>query len=503
MRRDCFRRADHRIRLHLRTGRYGDRPGPYTPCLKKRVLINNNINKMPECLSPGRFSLAPDQLEIPQIDEQATGLTRDKDGIKAVDGVAKQGGPAQDAEIPKSNGNDAAALFLALQPLHEKSHGKEGLTRKSHDQPNFIRAQTLSSRKRIRNPPAGNRPGDSELINEGFYSIIARPASQSDRFLQGDPSARPFPGRASKRPAETSDGAMKRLIVNADDFGWSEAVNEGILKAHLEGIVTSATLMTNLPDALGALELARLRAPGLGIGLHLNLTEGKPLSPLSRVAPIVDEEGKFCRGLGTLFVKASVRREVRKAIRSELEAQAAWAADHRCKPSHVDSHKHVHLHPAILQSAVDVASRHGIRAMRRTCETTLPGAGPLLPQEWDSGRRFIQRLQAGLARVGACFALRPLKRSNLLSTDWFFGIRATGGLTPRLILKLLECAPAGTGELMVHVGLAGDPSPRPTRLFRSRPAELRALTHEEVKAGVFARGWRLISYKELCSEPRS
>ena len=295
---------------------------------------------------------------------------------------------------------------------------------------------------------------------------------------------------------------MKRLIVNADDFGWSEAVNEGILQSHLDGIVTSTTLMTNLPGAAAALSRARCEAPSLGIGLHLNLTEGTPLSKGDQVVPIVDELGNLRRSLVALFQGACLSGAVRKAIGRELEAQAAWASDHHMKPSHIDSHKHVHLHPVILRQVIAIARRHGIGAVRTTAETGLPSIGSFLPRDWSWQRRFAQWMRAGQAKLGGLAARRLVRRSALLTTDWFFGVRTTGGVSPEVVKHLLENAPAGTGELMVHVGLADDTSARPTRLTGSRLRELESVTRSDVKEKVLTAAWQLITFKELTSEPR-
>ena len=293
---------------------------------------------------------------------------------------------------------------------------------------------------------------------------------------------------------------MKRLIVNADDFGWSEAVNEGILRAHLNGIVTSTTLMANLPHAAAGLARARREAPQLAIGLHLNLTVGAPLGGSDRVGPIVDDQGNFRSSLGALFRRAFLKGDVREAIAEELEAQVAWANDHGLKPSHLDSQKHVHQHPVILHEVITIARRHGIGAIRTTLEAPVPDIDRFLPAEWGTHHRFTQWMRARQARLGGRYARVMVRRTGLVSTDWFFGIRSTGGISPELIKHLLQKAPNGTGELMVHPGLPGDSSIYPTRLTQSRSRELGAVTDSDVKAKVVDLAWQLITFKELKSE---
>jgi len=293
---------------------------------------------------------------------------------------------------------------------------------------------------------------------------------------------------------------MKRLVVNADDFGWSEAVTEGILEAYLHGIVTSTTLMANLEGAEDALARARREAPTLGIGLHLNLTEGRPLAPPAEVEAIVDGVGHLRRSLAWLFLGVRRSRRVRQAVARELEAQAAWAHDHGLKITHFDSHKHVHLHPAILPEVIALARRHGIRAIRTTVETDFPNLGRLLPKRWGTRERAAQWVRAWMARRWGRAAQRAVRQAGLVTTDWFFGVRATGGLSRPLLCHLMMHAADGTGEVMVHPGLSEDRGARTTRLVESRPRELEAVQDPAVRAAVNAQGWQLVTFEELTRE---
>jgi len=290
---------------------------------------------------------------------------------------------------------------------------------------------------------------------------------------------------------------MRRLIVNADDFGWSEAVTSGILKGHREGVITSTTLMTNLPGAAEALDRARREAPGLAIGVHLNLTEGRPLAPREEVADLLDAAGRLPASLPALFAKMRNSAAARAAAEKELEAQLGWARDRGLEPSHVDSHKHVHLYPRLLPIVLAVARRHGVKAIRTTTEIRLPGLAAILPPTWGTVARIRQRL---LAMVGRRWGLRgqnEVRQAGLATTDWFFGIRTTGGVSADLILHLLRHAPAGTGELMVHPGLPDVKPQRAGRLDESRPLELAAVCDPRVRRTADQEGWTWASYKDL------
>ena len=135
----------------------------------------------------------------------------------------------------------------------------------------------------------------------------------------------------------TATTPKKRLIVNADDLGLSPGVNRGILEAHLRGVVSSSTLMVNMPSALSGAALVRAEAPRLGLGLHLNLSHGRPLLPPEEVPSLVRADGRFVsvsRGL------ASARCWHPKEVRAELEAQLARFGELTGGlPDHLDSHQ--------------------------------------------------------------------------------------------------------------------------------------------------------------------
>jgi predicted glycoside hydrolase/deacetylase ChbG (UPF0249 family) len=291
---------------------------------------------------------------------------------------------------------------------------------------------------------------------------------------------------------------VKRLIVNADDFGWSEAVTSGILRAHREGIVTSTTLMANLPGTAETLQRARREAADLGIGLHLNLTEGRPLTG-DAASPLTDPQGRFIRSLTTVARLVRTSEAARLAAQREWEAQIIWARDHGMRPTHLDGHKHVHLAPALTPIAIELARKHGIPAIRTTAEWRPAGIARLLPRQWGVRERLRQRLLAWVGRRWGVAGRRAVRAAGLATTDWFFGLLATGGISAELIEYVLRSAPDGTGELMVHPGQAEASPARPTRLGESRPKELAALCDVRCRRAAEENGWTLISYEGLKS----
>jgi hopanoid biosynthesis associated protein HpnK len=290
---------------------------------------------------------------------------------------------------------------------------------------------------------------------------------------------------------------MRRLIVNADDFGWSEAVTSGILRAHREGVLTSTTLMANLPGAAAALDRARREAPKLGIGVHLNLTEGEPLAPRDQVAPLLDGEGRLRPSPVVLFRTLRGSEAALAAAEKELEAQIIRARDYGLAPTHLDSHKHVHLYPRLLERVIGLARRHGLRFIRTTAEVSLPGLGGCLPATWGLKDRLRQRVNTWILRRWGRQGQQEVRQAGLATTDWFFGVRATGSISADVILKLLRHAPEGTGELMVHPGLADSSPQRPGRLNESRPRELEALLDVRVRRAAEELGWTWATYEDL------
>ncbi len=152
---------------------------------------------------------------------------------------------------------------------------------------------------------------------------------------------------------------MKRLIVNADDFGRSPGINRGILETHLRGIVTSTTVMVNFPDAASGLERALAEAPRLGIGLHLTLTAGRPVSAPEHVRSLLDDDGRF---LHISAWPAQLNRFDPEHLQREVAAQVdRFISLTGRPPDHLDSHHHAaYLHPASLRAALEIAAGYGI-----------------------------------------------------------------------------------------------------------------------------------------------
>ncbi len=290
---------------------------------------------------------------------------------------------------------------------------------------------------------------------------------------------------------------MKQLIVNADDFGLTEQVSRGILDAHREGIVTSTTLMANGGAFDAAVTLAR-RSPRLGVGVHLNLTQGAPVSPPSKIPTLVDGQGRLHFSPALLW-EGITRRKVNLAdIQTELRAQISKARRAGIFPTHLDGHKHVHVLPGVSEIVIRLAQEFGIRRVRCPFEAD-PGVWHILRVSQGAAPSVFK--QYLVARVVSHFARRfrdEVERAGLMSPAQFYGLSNTGFLNTRGIQDILCRMSEGVSELMCHPGYAdGELVKAGTRLLAQREVEALALTARNVKKLVADEGIQLVSYQDL------
>ena len=256
---------------------------------------------------------------------------------------------------------------------------------------------------------------------------------------------------------------MKRLIVNADDFGFTHDVNEGILEAHRNGILTATTLMADGPAFDDAVRLAR-ENPSLDVGAHLVLV-GMPGYPET---------------VGQLVQAVALKRI---DVYGEFKRQAGKILDAGLRVSHADTHKHTHLLPPVLDAMARVAAEFGIRWIRRPFDF-IGHPGPM-------------RMAGSLMRFAAPQFARVLARYHLSATDYFAGFRLTGVFDAQTLMSVIETLPEGTTEFMCHPGFCTNElrSAR-TRLKESREQELKALMDERVRAALLTNGVVLGDYRD-------
>jgi predicted glycoside hydrolase/deacetylase ChbG (UPF0249 family) len=293
---------------------------------------------------------------------------------------------------------------------------------------------------------------------------------------------------------------VKNLIVNADDLGWTDGVNRGILEAFHHGIVTSTSLLANGAAFAGGVKAAR-SAPGLGVGVHLNLSDGRPVAKRETITSLLSHDGEFAGGPESLLLRRVRRGLLLAEVESEWDAQIQKVRDAGIEPTHLDGHKHVHMLPGLFEIALKLAKRHGIGAIRVSLEASSLRAALSSGSKQHAGVVMKQGVQARGLKFLARDAREQAERAGISTADYFCGIAQTGELTREGVEQFVKSLPDGTTELMCHPGYADAALKKtPTRLQDSRETELRILTDTGIRNLVASLGIRLIDYGFVTQE---
>ena len=235
----------------------------------------------------------------------------------------------------------------------------------------------------------------------------------------------------------------KALIVTADDFGRSAPVNDAVVDAHVNGILTAASLMvteTALDDAV-----TRAKAlPSLGVGLHMTLVDGIPALPPSQIPDLVDAKGHFTLDLVRLGASIYLRKSVQKQVKAEMRAQFELFKATGLKLAHVDSHHHYHLHPTVFELMLELALEYGAPGIR------IPWEPPFL--SWSARRdRMGARLFNGVFHWRRSERMRNLaSRAGLVVNERAFGLNDSGAMTADKVGSFLDVLPSGLSEIYSH-----------------------------------------------------
>ncbi len=277
--------------------------------------------------------------------------------------------------------------------------------------------------------------------------------------------------------------ATKRVIVNGDDLGFSPGITAGILQSHRQGILTSATLTANMPDAEAAVS-ALADAPRLGVGVHLNASQGPCLSGRGRA--LADADGIMRRSGMAVILACIYRADLLGAIEAEFEAQIQWALDHGLRPTHLDSHRHIHAFRPIFSRVVKLARRYHIPFVRR--------------YGGDAGDRqpAAERKQVLVSRILMCLGrLNVALAGQLWATRGTMGVAHTGLIDSAWLVRAAASVRSGVTEIMTHPGRFEPGLTGRTRLLESRQRELRALCDPVVKDAFARHGIELTHYGQL------
>jgi len=284
-----------------------------------------------------------------------------------------------------------------------------------------------------------------------------------------------------------------RLIINADDFGWSRSITDGILRSHEDGIVTSTSLLANQPASEYAISQIP-RVPRLGIGIHLNLCSGAPVLPAKQVPSLVGSDGNFLPAPEMRFRLARWRVSSRE-IEAEFGAQIRWARERGVKISHADAHYGVNVFPIAVMPFRRAVQREGITCIRPVCHTVSPRNG-LVP------RVHAESLFRQLAVDAYMRTLRLSAFRRLTSPDFMVLVLSPG--QRRDIRRqregwqtAIENLRPGTYSAVCHPGLNGAELRDIDNLRDSREIELGIMTDPGLRSAIQRCGVELINYHEL------
>lgn len=276
---------------------------------------------------------------------------------------------------------------------------------------------------------------------------------------------------------EASEG-RRRLIVNADDFGRSQSINQAVLRAHQEGILTSASLMVNEPGFDEAVHLARAH-PRLGVGLHLTLLCGHSALPREKIPGLVNAQREFSNSPVAAGFRYFASRSLRTQLRDEIAAQFARFRRTNLQLDHVNGHLHFHMHPTVFGLLMENATAWGIRHLRLTWEPFWFNAR-LAGGQWlyRAGHSAIYHVLSRICRP-------QLRGRGIRHTSVVYGLLQNARVDEDYVTRLLAALPPGTSELYSHPSLDE---------FKN---ELDALVSPRVNALVRERGIQLIRYQDL------
>jgi hopanoid biosynthesis associated protein HpnK len=271
---------------------------------------------------------------------------------------------------------------------------------------------------------------------------------------------------------------QRRLVVNADDFGRSKLINEAVIRAHTDGILTTASLMVNEPDADEAVRLAR-EQPTLGVGLHLALVCGRAALPPEKIPNLADANGRFSESAVGAGFKYFFSSKCRAELEAEIAAQFERFHATGLPLDHVNGHLNIHLHPVVFRILTDNAVKWGIRAMRLTRDLFFFNA------RLASGKWSYRASHAIIYRLLSSWAQPQLDAGKIRHTNIVFGLLQNSRVDAAFVEKLLPQLPSGDSELYSHPSL--DQSKN----------EFDALVNPAVKKLLEQQGIKLIRYQDL------
>ena len=264
---------------------------------------------------------------------------------------------------------------------------------------------------------------------------------------------------------------QRRVIFSADDFGLSEAVNEGIEQAHRDGLLTSASLMVAGAAAADAVKRAKTM-PGLRVGLHVVVVEGRSILPLRAIPDLIEPNGEFSSDQLRLGLRYGFLPSVRHQLRAEINAQFDAFVATGLELDHADAHKHMHLHPTVGAMIIDAGWAHDLRALRI----------PREPMDVMAACGVPPSLVARATQAWTQILRRQALRVGMVVNDNVFGIAWSGAMTAERLLRLAPHIPKGVSEIYFHPAARRDLVLDRLMPNYAHEEELAALCNPQVRA---------------------
>jgi hopanoid biosynthesis associated protein HpnK len=280
---------------------------------------------------------------------------------------------------------------------------------------------------------------------------------------------------------------MKYLIVNADDYGLNENINRGIIRAYSEGIVTSTSVLANGEAFFPGVEALK-ENPGLGVGVHLTLVNGRPLSPIAEIPSLLNKDGNFMTDYHQFFSRF-LRGKIKLA-----EVYAEWAKQILCvknqgiKITHLDSHQHLHIFPGISNIVVNLASEFDIHKVRLPAENVF--FGETMP---SISRSLARDILTGISTLSKF----RFHKKHLITPNHFYGMLWGGHLNENRLTTIIRQLPSGISEIMTHPGTNDQALEEKFAWGYNWTEELTALTSIKLRNLVQQLNVQLINYQDL------
>lgn len=284
---------------------------------------------------------------------------------------------------------------------------------------------------------------------------------------------------------------LKKVILTGDDFGLALPVNEAVIQAHTEGILTAASIMPGGDFFQDAAERAR-NHPTLRVGLHLTLVEGCPVAPLNQIPDLVDADGKFSTRLARSGFRFFFLPGIRKQLEIEIRAQFDAFARTGLTLDHADAHNHMHLHPTVLNLMLKAGKEYGLKAVR------LPKEPPIL--SWRASGKFLtSRCASSIFLTPWTFLMkRTLRRAGMKFNDFLFGMTDGGAMTESLTRKILSNLPDGVTEFCFHPATRRSDEIDGTMPQYRHEEEFQALKSESLRQMMEKARIQRVSFSDLC-----